>query len=300
MKYVLLEMDRILRRNGYALIRESSYFMDAISTMTKGMKWGCRKEDTEYDVEKEKIIARGPSGSDSHIQSNNRVHDERGNIEAKCLNKNQEPIKLQEISNSQDTQGISEDKALQRNVVGIVRFPDTINGIDDQLLSDGLSTKVFVTIMGGDMALISFEKLDLPIVVLVVTLLLRMLFRILILSFPITEVDDRQHFENVIAVPNIEATSDTQCDGNLKEHEDVDELVGFDDDKDGSNEGNILNDKQTHSQRMRGSGRNSRDLEETKENIEEDWFSNLPEKNKKRSKKLNKKLKLQRTKSPEI
>jgi len=56
MKYVLLEMDRILRPAGYAIIRESSYFMDAISTIARGMRWSCRGEDTEYGVEKEKIL----------------------------------------------------------------------------------------------------------------------------------------------------------------------------------------------------------------------------------------------------
>ncbi|KAL8141729.1 hypothetical protein V2J09_014761 [Rumex salicifolius] len=56
MKYVLLEMDRILRPHGYAIIRESSYFIDAIATIAKGMKWHCRKEDTEYAVENEKIL----------------------------------------------------------------------------------------------------------------------------------------------------------------------------------------------------------------------------------------------------
>ncbi|KAJ6703845.1 METHYLTRANSFERASE PMT21-RELATED [Salix viminalis] len=48
MKYVLLEMDRILRPAGYAIIRESSYFADAISTIARGMRWSCRREDTEY------------------------------------------------------------------------------------------------------------------------------------------------------------------------------------------------------------------------------------------------------------
>lgn len=56
MKYVLLEMDRILRPNGYAIIRESSYFVDAVATIAKGMRWGCRKEETEYGIEKEKIL----------------------------------------------------------------------------------------------------------------------------------------------------------------------------------------------------------------------------------------------------
>ncbi|KAK2662705.1 hypothetical protein Ddye_001279 [Dipteronia dyeriana] len=56
MKHVLLEMDRILRPGGYAVIRESVYFVDAISTIAKGMRWGCRKENTEYGVGKEKLL----------------------------------------------------------------------------------------------------------------------------------------------------------------------------------------------------------------------------------------------------
>ncbi|MED6144390.1 hypothetical protein PIB30_015398 [Stylosanthes scabra] len=56
MKYVLLEMDRILRPTGYAIIRESTYFVDAISTIAKGMRWTCRKENTEYSREKEKVL----------------------------------------------------------------------------------------------------------------------------------------------------------------------------------------------------------------------------------------------------
>ncbi|KAK4788454.1 hypothetical protein SAY86_019773 [Trapa natans] len=56
MKYVLLEMDRILRPDGYTIIRETSYFIDAIASIAKGMRWGCRKEDTEYSVEKEKML----------------------------------------------------------------------------------------------------------------------------------------------------------------------------------------------------------------------------------------------------
>ncbi|XP_075508470.1 putative methyltransferase PMT20 [Primulina tabacum] len=56
MKYVLLEMDRILRPNGYTFIRESSYFVDAVATLAKGMRWDCRKEDTEYGVKSENIL----------------------------------------------------------------------------------------------------------------------------------------------------------------------------------------------------------------------------------------------------
>ncbi|XP_047973022.1 probable methyltransferase PMT20 [Salvia hispanica] len=56
MKYVLLEMDRILRPNGFAIIRESAYFVDAITTIGKGMRWGCRKENNERGDVNEKIL----------------------------------------------------------------------------------------------------------------------------------------------------------------------------------------------------------------------------------------------------
>lgn len=56
MKYVLLEMDRILRQNGYAIIRESYYFINAIATIAKGMRWDCEKQGTEYIVSKEKLL----------------------------------------------------------------------------------------------------------------------------------------------------------------------------------------------------------------------------------------------------
>ena len=56
MKNVLLEMDRILRPWGYAIIRESSYFTNAIATLGKGMRWECRKEDTESGSETQKVL----------------------------------------------------------------------------------------------------------------------------------------------------------------------------------------------------------------------------------------------------
>ncbi|KAJ1396893.1 S-adenosyl-L-methionine-dependent methyltransferase, partial [Sesbania bispinosa] len=56
MKYVMLEMDRILRPGGHAIIRESTYFVDAIATMAKGMRWVCHKANTEYNVETEKML----------------------------------------------------------------------------------------------------------------------------------------------------------------------------------------------------------------------------------------------------
>ncbi|ESW30166.1 hypothetical protein PHAVU_002G130200 [Phaseolus vulgaris] len=56
MKYVLLEMDRILRPGGHVIIRESTYFVDAVATVGKGMRWICLKEKTEYGVDKEKVL----------------------------------------------------------------------------------------------------------------------------------------------------------------------------------------------------------------------------------------------------
>lgn len=56
MKLVLLEMDRILRPQGYAMIRESTYFLDEISTIAKGMRWKCDKQNTEYNDAGEKLL----------------------------------------------------------------------------------------------------------------------------------------------------------------------------------------------------------------------------------------------------
>ncbi|KAJ9549530.1 hypothetical protein OSB04_022073 [Centaurea solstitialis] len=56
MKYVLLEMDRILRPTGYTIIRESTYFLDAINTIAKALRWDCHVEETEDGSEKEKVL----------------------------------------------------------------------------------------------------------------------------------------------------------------------------------------------------------------------------------------------------
>lgn len=56
MKYVLLEMDRLLRPQGYAIVRESKFFVDAIATLAKGMRWDCKTHDTEYKVDTEKVL----------------------------------------------------------------------------------------------------------------------------------------------------------------------------------------------------------------------------------------------------
>jgi hypothetical protein len=56
MKFMLLEMDRILRPTGYAIIRDSTYFLDSAATIAKGMRWSCDKRDTESKADKEKIL----------------------------------------------------------------------------------------------------------------------------------------------------------------------------------------------------------------------------------------------------
>jgi hypothetical protein len=56
MKYVMLEMDRILRPSGYAIIRESSYFADSIASVAKELRWSCRKEQTESASANEKLL----------------------------------------------------------------------------------------------------------------------------------------------------------------------------------------------------------------------------------------------------
>ncbi|KAL6578673.1 putative methyltransferase PMT21 [Orobanche minor] len=55
-EHILLEMDRILRPNGYAIIPESSYFVDVVARIAKEMRWGCRDEGAEYDIDNEKIL----------------------------------------------------------------------------------------------------------------------------------------------------------------------------------------------------------------------------------------------------
>ncbi|KAF8645099.1 hypothetical protein HU200_066205 [Digitaria exilis] len=56
MKFVLLEMDRILRPTGYAIIRESTYFLDSVAAIAKGMRWSCEKRSTENKTDKDKIL----------------------------------------------------------------------------------------------------------------------------------------------------------------------------------------------------------------------------------------------------
>ena len=57
MKYVLLEMDRILRPTGYVIMRESPHFVNSVSNLDKGMRWSCQKRDTkDARNEKEKLL----------------------------------------------------------------------------------------------------------------------------------------------------------------------------------------------------------------------------------------------------
>ncbi|RLN18483.1 putative methyltransferase PMT21 [Panicum miliaceum] len=56
MKFVLLEMDRILRPTGYAIIRESTYFLDSVAAIAKGMRWSCERRNPENKTDKDKIL----------------------------------------------------------------------------------------------------------------------------------------------------------------------------------------------------------------------------------------------------
>ncbi|VAH17646.1 unnamed protein product [Triticum turgidum subsp. durum] len=57
MKFVLVEMDRILRPTGYAIIRDNPYFLDSVASIAKGMRWTCDRHDTENkENEKEKLL----------------------------------------------------------------------------------------------------------------------------------------------------------------------------------------------------------------------------------------------------
>ena len=47
MKYVLLEMDRILRPEGYVIVRDAPNFIDDVSTLGEAMRWKCKKHATE-------------------------------------------------------------------------------------------------------------------------------------------------------------------------------------------------------------------------------------------------------------
>ncbi|KAH9320963.1 hypothetical protein KI387_015602 [Taxus chinensis] len=57
MKYVLLEMDRILRPTGYVIMRESPHFVNSVNNLATGMRWNCQKKDTEYgENAKERLL----------------------------------------------------------------------------------------------------------------------------------------------------------------------------------------------------------------------------------------------------
>lgn len=56
-KFVLVEMDRILRPTGYAIIRDNPYFLDSAASIAKGMRWTCDRHDNENkENEKEKLL----------------------------------------------------------------------------------------------------------------------------------------------------------------------------------------------------------------------------------------------------
>lgn len=52
MKFVLLEMDRMLRPNGYVIMHDSSYFVNRTLNLASAMRWDCRTEDSKSLKEK--------------------------------------------------------------------------------------------------------------------------------------------------------------------------------------------------------------------------------------------------------
>ena len=56
MKYVVLEMDRLLRPQGYVIIREAKYFVESLEALAKGARWECKTHETEYKVENEQVL----------------------------------------------------------------------------------------------------------------------------------------------------------------------------------------------------------------------------------------------------
>lgn len=49
-------MDRILRPNGYVIIRESSYIVEVIIVITKGMNWDCNKAAIQNNIDTDNVL----------------------------------------------------------------------------------------------------------------------------------------------------------------------------------------------------------------------------------------------------
>eukprot|EP01018_Ginkgo_biloba_P018085 Gb_15434 [translate_table: standard] len=57
MKYVLLEMDRILRPMGYVIVRDSLHFLDSASKLAAAMRWDCQNKGIENgENDKERLL----------------------------------------------------------------------------------------------------------------------------------------------------------------------------------------------------------------------------------------------------
>jgi hypothetical protein len=58
MKYVLLEMDRILRPEGHVIMRDAPNFIEDASVLGKAIKWKCKRYPTEKatDSDKEQML----------------------------------------------------------------------------------------------------------------------------------------------------------------------------------------------------------------------------------------------------
>ncbi|KAJ7528246.1 hypothetical protein O6H91_16G091300 [Diphasiastrum complanatum] len=56
MKFVMLEIDRILRPTGYAIIRDTANFLDKAQVVGEAMRWNCHRNETENGSEDSKAL----------------------------------------------------------------------------------------------------------------------------------------------------------------------------------------------------------------------------------------------------
>jgi hypothetical protein len=57
MKYVLLEMDRILRPEGYVIMRDAPNYLTNAAALGEAMRWECQKHSTEkQEDDKEQLL----------------------------------------------------------------------------------------------------------------------------------------------------------------------------------------------------------------------------------------------------
>ena len=56
MKFVLLEMDRILRPEGYVIIRDAPNYVANADALGEAMRWQCKKYSTEKQEDDKQLL----------------------------------------------------------------------------------------------------------------------------------------------------------------------------------------------------------------------------------------------------